>query len=68
MMYCETPSEPKCLDEKKPSIPLWVVGVVLLAAPVWCVCAVPLLSCLGNCLWGDWVPTLKARRRRVPKT
>ena len=66
LMYCETPSEARCLDEKKPSIPLWVVGAVLLAAPIWCVFAVPVLACLGNCLWGDW-PKLAARRRRVPE-
>jgi hypothetical protein len=66
LMACETPSEAKCLD-KKPGIPLWVVGVVLLAAPIWCVFAVPMLACLGNCLWGDW-PKLAARRRRVPET
>ena len=67
MMYCETPEAPRCLDDKKKGLPLWAVGVVLLGAPIWCVCAVPLLACLGNCLWGDW-PKLAARRRRVPET
>ena len=68
LMYCEAPSEPKCLDKKpRLAIPIWVVGAVLLAAPIWCVFAVPVLACLGNCLWGDW-PKLAARRRRVPET
>ena len=66
MMACETPSEAKCLDDDdRPRLPLWVVAVVLLGAPIWCVCAVPVLAFLGNCLWGDW-GTFKARRRRVP--
>ena len=66
MMYCETPEAPRCLDEKQRlSLPLWAVAVVLLGAPLWCVCAVPLLACLGNCLFGDsW--RFSARRRRVP--
>ena len=66
LVSCEAPGPPRCLDEKQRlALPLWVVGAVLLAAPIWCVFAVPVLACLGNCLWGDW-GTFKARRRRVP--
>ena len=66
LMYCEAPEPPRCLDKKpRLAIPIWVVAGVLLAAPLWCVCAVPVLACLGNCLFGDsW--RFSARRRRVP--